>query len=85
MSFSICYRDRDMAYLIAVLLRVQTGLVLGNSRTRLVVAGISRGSVLPSKAQACFMGSLQTLASLVLKSHPPLVFGFQRTVFPISI
>src|ERR1041384_556649 len=85
MSFPLCFRHRVLACRIPIPLRVQTGLVLGNSRTRLVVAGISRGSVLPSKAQACFMGSLQTLASLVLKSPPPLVFGFQRTVFPISI
>ena len=84
MSFAICYRDRDLACLFPVPVRLQTRLALGNSRTRLVVAGVDRGFVLSSKPQACFVGSLQTLASLVLKSQTP-VFGFQRTVFRISI
>jgi hypothetical protein len=58
MSFAICYRDRNLACLLAVPLRVQAGLVLGNSRTRLVVAGVGWGSLLSSKAQACFVGRL---------------------------
>jgi len=42
-------------------------MVLGNSGARLVVAGTGWNSELSSKAQACFMGKLQTLACVALK------------------
>ena len=84
MPFTICYRDRDLACLLAVPLRVQARLVLGNSRTRQVVAGVGWGPVLFSKPQTCFVGSLQTLASLVLKLHRRSFSAFD-SLFHIGI
>src|SRR5438093_11201734 len=60
-------RNRCLARFLAVSLCLQTRLVVGHSRTRLVVAGAGWNSVLCSKAQACFMERLQTLARVALK------------------
>jgi hypothetical protein len=46
---------------------LQTRLVVGHSGTQLVVAGAGWTSVLCSKAQACFMERLQTLAATALE------------------
>ncbi len=66
MSFSVCSRNSRLARFLAVSLRVETRLVMGHSRTALVVAGGGWNSVLSSKAHACFMDELQTLAEFVL-------------------
>ena len=84
MSFTICYRDRDLACLLPVPLRVQTGMVLGDSRTAVVVAGTGWNPVLSEKAPRRFMGSLQTVASLVLKSHRRSFSAF-NSLFHIGI
>ena len=67
MSFSVCSRNRWLARFLAVSLRLQTRMVLGSSRTVLVGAHPNWNSLLSSKAQACFMGELPTLASFALE------------------
>lgn len=84
MSFTICYRDRDLACLLAIPLRVQTGLVLGNSRTAVVVASTGWDPILSEKTPRRFVGRLQTLASLVLKLHRRSFSAFD-SLFHIGI
>ena len=66
MSFPIFNWNDCLARFLAVSLRVETRLVMGHSRTIVVGPGAGRHSVLSSKAQACFMDELQTLAEFVL-------------------
>src|SRR5213593_1813873 len=81
MSFSLRTSDGCLARFLPVPLCLQARLVLGNSRTCLVVAGVGWGSVLSEKAPRRFMGSLQTLASLVLKSHRRSFSAFNSLSF----
>ena len=55
-----------LARFLAVSLCLQTWVVVGHSRTGVVVAGVSWNSLLPSKAQACFVGGLPTLAAFAV-------------------
>ena len=67
MSFPVRNRNSWLARFLAISLCLQTRLVVGDSRTGVVVAGVSWNSVLPWKTQACFMGELQTVACVALK------------------
>ena len=67
MSFSVCIGRSYLARFLPVSLCLQARLVLGNPRAHLVVSGVGWNSVLSSKAHACFMGKLQTLARVALK------------------
>ena len=67
MSFSVCIGRFYLAPFLPVSLCLQARLVLVNSGAHLVVSGPGWNSVLSSKAQACFMGKLQTLAPTALE------------------
>ena len=67
MSFPFCSRNSWLARFLAVSLCLQTRLVMGHSRTSVVVPGAGWDSLLSSKTQACFMGGLQTLACVALE------------------
>ena len=66
MSLSVRSRNRWLSRFLAVSLCLQTWVVVGASRTFMVVAGAGWNSALSSKAQPCFMGGLQTLVEFAL-------------------
>ncbi len=69
-AFPVCTWHPYLARFLPVSLCLQTRLVLGDSRTHLVVSGTGWNSVLSSKAQACFVGGLQTLAGFAVEDVP---------------
>ena len=68
MPVSICSWNSDLAHFFAVSLCLQARVVLGNPGTQLVAPDISGNSLLSSKAQACLVGQLQTLARVAINS-----------------
>jgi hypothetical protein len=72
-SVIITTRDRatDLQRTCDVVLQLR--LVVGHWGTQLVVSGTGWNSVLSSKAHACFMGRLQTLACTALKHEVDLL------------
>jgi hypothetical protein len=66
MPFAVCSWDSGVSCVLAVSVCLQTGVVLGDSRTHLVVQGADRNSGLSSKTQTRLLGQLQTLVEFAL-------------------